>query len=230
MTRRPSRSGRGRGRSAGADAARRARRDRGCGGRHGRAWPVRSRRRSCRPAKVWRRPPHKGCPDSRRRRPTDAELSKTAGGLEPRRARQSQGGRRSGRRRRCGDTHPAGRWDRPSPRRPSHTPPTVPAGARPSDRRPRPRAAAQWAGMPMGMPMGGMMRHGQGGDARRRQGARGQEGRHAAAAAHRAGDREGSPTAPRPPRRRLAPAPTPTTPTTIRRRADRCCGESRWRR
>jgi hypothetical protein len=97
-------------------------------------------------------------------KPTDAELAKSVSpapaddGL----GKDAQGGGPGGG---VGDTHPAGAPLGP-PVTPStaHTAPTMPAGAA-APPAPTPAGGTAMGGMPMGMPMGGMMPHGaQGGD------------------------------------------------------------------
>lgn len=62
------------------------------------------------------------------------------------------------------DTHPAGALGPPVTPSASHTPPTMPAGAAPPPTTSGPAGGATMGGMPMGMPMGGLMPHSQGGD------------------------------------------------------------------
>ena len=169
-----------------------------------------------------RRPPNQGLSGLASKNATDAELSED--GRRPQgptscprpRAAAERAAVAAG-----GDTHPAGALGPPVTPSTSHTPPTMPAGAAPPPTTPAPAGGTAMGGMPMGMPMSGMMPHGPGRRRRRRQGARGQEGRHAAAAAHRAGDRQGL----RPHRGRRRGVSHPRrlrrTPTTIRRLADR---------
>ncbi len=62
-----------------------------------------------------------------------------------------------------GDTHPAGSLGPAVTPTASHTPPTMPSGAAPPPTTPTASGGSAMGGMPMGMPMGGLMPHGQGG-------------------------------------------------------------------
>ena len=97
---------------------------------------------------------------------TDAELSKKAGDLEAGELSKEGlggGGAGGGGGGGVGDTHPAGALGPPVTPSTSHTPPTMPAGAAPPPTTPAPSGGTAMGGMPMGMPMSGMMGHGQGG-------------------------------------------------------------------
>jgi hypothetical protein len=91
---------------------------------------------------------------------TDADLAKKAGDLEPGElSKAALGGGGGG----VGDTHPAGALGPPVTPTASHTAPTMPSGAAPSPTTPTPSGGSAMGGMPMGMPMSGLMGHGQGG-------------------------------------------------------------------
>jgi hypothetical protein len=92
----------------------------------------------------------------------DAGLSKNVGDLEPYEPAKAEGGGRAGGGG-VGDTHPAGALGPPVTPSTSHTPPTMPAGAAPPPTTPAPAGGSAMGGMPMGMPMSGMMGHGQSG-------------------------------------------------------------------
>ena len=163
-------------------------------------------------------------------KPADAELAKSARVARrptscPRRTR------RRGRRWRWRWRHPSGRCARSA----RHSVDVAHGadharGSRGATGDPTPAGGSAMGGMPMGMPMGGMMPHGATGRRRRwRQGARGQEGRGATAAAHRAGDRKGvRPDRGR--RRGCSRSSRVRRPRRRIRRGDPCYGESRWRR
>ena len=98
--------------------------------------------------------------------PTDAELSKKAGDLNSDELSKAGGGGGAGSGGGgggVGDTHPAGALGPPVTPSTSHTPPAMPAGAAPPPTTPAPSGGTAMGGMPMGMPMSGMMGHGQGG-------------------------------------------------------------------
>ena len=95
---------------------------------------------------------------------TDAELPKNVGDIEPDELPKAKGGGAAGGGGGGGDTHPAGALGPPVTPSTSHTPPTMPSGAAPPPTTPAPGGGSAMGGMPMGMPMGGMMPHGQGGD------------------------------------------------------------------
>jgi hypothetical protein len=96
--------------------------------------------------------------------PSEAELSKSADGLDPYDPTAAEGGAGAGGGGGGGDTHPAGALGPPVTPSMSHTPPSMPAGAAPPPMTPAPAGGSAMGGMPMGMPMGGMMHPGQGGD------------------------------------------------------------------
>ena len=92
-----------------------------------------------------------------------AELSKAVGSRTPDELTKAKGGGGAGGGG-GGATHPAGALGPPVTPSTSHTPPSVPAGAS-APPAPTPAGGSAMGGMPMGMPMGGMMPHGgQGGD------------------------------------------------------------------
>jgi hypothetical protein len=94
--------------------------------------------------------------------PTGAEQPKKVGDFEPGElAKATGGGGTAGGG--GGDTHPAGALGPPVTPSTSHTPPNMPAGAAPPPTTPAPSGGTAMGGLPMGMPMGGMMPHGQGG-------------------------------------------------------------------
>jgi hypothetical protein len=101
---------------------------------------------------------------------TDAELPKKAGDFRAGElSKEGLGGGGTGGGGRggggVGDTHPAGALGPPVTPSTSHTPPSMPAGAAPPPTTPTASGGSAMGGMPMGMPMGGMMPHGQhGGD------------------------------------------------------------------
>jgi hypothetical protein len=94
---------------------------------------------------------------------TDTELSKSVGGgLKPDELSKAKAGGGAGGG--GGDTHPAGALGPPVTPSTSHASPTVPAGAA-APPAPSPAGGSAMGGMPMGIPLGGMMPHGaQGGD------------------------------------------------------------------
>ncbi|WNG92992.1 hypothetical protein [Mycobacterium sp. ITM-2016-00318] len=97
---------------------------------------------------------------------TDAELAKKAGDFkagELSKEGLGGGGTGGGGGGGVGDTHPAGSLGPPVTPSTSHTPPSMPAGAAPPPTTPTASGGSAMGGMPMGMPMGGMMPHGQGG-------------------------------------------------------------------
>jgi hypothetical protein len=97
---------------------------------------------------------------------TDAELAKKAGDFragELSKVGLGGGGTGGGGSGGAGDTHPAGALGPPVTPSTSHTPPSMPAGAAPPSTTPTASGGSAIGGMPMGMPMGGMMPHGQGG-------------------------------------------------------------------
>jgi len=95
--------------------------------------------------------------------PTDAELSKSVGGLKPEELSKVKGGG-AGAGGGGGATHPAGSLGPPVTPSTSHMAPTIPAGA-PAPPGPTPSGGTAMGAMPMGMPMGGVMPHGShGGD------------------------------------------------------------------
>ena len=99
----------------------------------------------------------------RRSRPTPS-WPRSVGGLKPDELSKAKGGGGAGGGG-GGDTHPAGALGPPVTPSTSHTPPTMPAGASPHRPHPTPAGGSAMGGMPMGMPLGGMMPHGgQGGD------------------------------------------------------------------
>ncbi len=63
----------------------------------------------------------------------------------------------------AGATHPAGALGPPVTPSTSHTPPTMPSGGAPPPAAPTATGGSAMGGTPMGMPMGAMMPHGQGG-------------------------------------------------------------------
>ncbi len=93
---------------------------------------------------------------------TDAELAKSVGDLRPDELSKAKGAGGSGGGGAGGDTHPAGALGPPVTPSTSHTPPTMPSGAAPPPT-PTPAGGSAMGGMGMGMPMSGMMPHGQGG-------------------------------------------------------------------
>ncbi|WP_123029098.1 hypothetical protein [Mycolicibacterium stellerae] len=95
---------------------------------------------------------------------TDPELAKSVGNLDHEELAKAKGAGGAGGGG-VGDTHPAGALGPAVTPSTSHTVPTVPAGAAPPPTTPAPAGGSAMGGMPMGMPMGGMMPHGQGGDA-----------------------------------------------------------------
>jgi hypothetical protein len=97
-------------------------------------------------------------------KPNEAELAKS---LAPAMSDDdlSKGGAGGGAGGGVGDTHPAGALGPPVTPSTAHTAPTMPAGAPAPPASPTPTGGSAMGGMPMGMPMGGMMPHGtQGGD------------------------------------------------------------------
>ena len=158
--RRTGRPGRPRRRSARADPARRARRDRrygGRAGRHGRPGPAGTHAERPR-AGTGRHPGavRSGSQESDRRRAGQERSEFKAGELSKAKGGRRSGGGGGG----VGDTHPAGALGPPVTPSTSHTPPTMPSGARAAARHPHPSGGSAMGGMPMGMPMGGLMPHG----------------------------------------------------------------------
>lgn len=97
---------------------------------------------------------------------TDAELTKKAGELKSDELSKAEGGGGAGGGGGgLGDTHPAGALGPPVTPSTSHTPPTMPSGAAPPPptTTTTPSGGSAMGGMPMGMPMSGLMGHGQGG-------------------------------------------------------------------
>jgi hypothetical protein len=94
---------------------------------------------------------------------TDAELTKAVGDLRPDELSKAKGAGGSGGGGGGGDTHPAGALGPPVTPSTSHTAPTMPSGAAPPPTTTKPTGGSAMGGMGMGMPMGGMMPHGQGG-------------------------------------------------------------------
>ncbi len=96
---------------------------------------------------------------------TDAELAKKAGDFKSGELSKAAGGSGAGGGGGggVGDTHPAGSLGPPVTPTASHTPPTTPSGAAPPPTTPTPSGGSAMGGMPMGMPMSGLMGHGQGG-------------------------------------------------------------------
>ena len=93
--------------------------------------------------------------------PTDAALSKKVGDFNPEELSKAKGGAGAGGG--GGATHPAGALGPPVTPSTSHTPPAMPAGGAPPPTAPTPAGGSAMGGMPMGMPIGGMMPHTQGG-------------------------------------------------------------------
>jgi hypothetical protein len=94
---------------------------------------------------------------------SEAELAKKAGDFKSGELSKAAGGGGAGGGGGGGDTHPAGSLGPPVIPTASHTPPTTPSGAAPPPTTPTPAGGSAMGGMPMGMPMSGMMGHGQGG-------------------------------------------------------------------
>jgi hypothetical protein len=96
---------------------------------------------------------------------TDAELTKKAGDFKAgdlSKEGLGAGGAGGGGGGGVGDTHPAGGLGPAVIPSTSHTSPTMPAGAAPPPTTPAPSGGTAMGAMPMGMPMSGMMGHGQG--------------------------------------------------------------------
>jgi hypothetical protein len=95
---------------------------------------------------------------------TDAELTKKAGDFNAGDLSKEGpgGGAGGGSGGGVGDTHPAGALGPAVIPSTSHTPPTMPAGAAPPPTTPAPSGGTAMGAMPMGMPMSGLMGHGQG--------------------------------------------------------------------
>ncbi len=96
---------------------------------------------------------------------SDAELSKKVGEFNPAELSTAKGGgeAKGGGAGGGGEaTHPAGALGPPVTPAATHTPPTMPSGAAPPPTTPSATGGSAMGGMPAGLPMGGMMPHGQG--------------------------------------------------------------------